>query len=40
MLGMLIWLAKWVPDIEGITPDRLMAAIGAMTFQGLEVDKV
>ena len=37
MLGMLIWLAKWVPEIEGLTPDRLMAAIGAMAFQGLEI---
>ena len=36
MLGMLIWLAKWVPEIEGLTADRLMAAIGAMAFRGLE----
>jgi hypothetical protein len=28
LLGMLIWLAKWVPTVEGVTVDRLMAAIG------------
>lgn len=39
MLGMLIWLAKWVPGVEDITADRLMAAIGAMAFQGLAVEK-
>ena len=39
LLGMLIWLAKWVPDVEGLTVDELMAAITALTFQGLEVGK-
>ncbi len=36
LLGMLIWLAKWVPDIEGMTADRLMNAIDAFCFRGLE----
>ena len=36
MLGMLIWLAKWVPDIEGMTVDRLMNAIDAFCFRGLD----
>ena len=36
LLGMLIWLAKWVPDVEGLTADELMAAITALTFRGLE----
>lgn len=36
MLGMLIWLAKWAPDVRGMTADRLMEAIGAFSFHGLE----
>lgn len=36
LLGMLIWLAKWVPTVKGVTPDRLMAAMGAVSLQGLE----
>ena len=36
MLGMLIWLGKWVPSIEGLTVDRLMHAIEVFGFQGLE----
>ncbi len=36
LLGMLIWLAKWVPDVEGLTVDRLMNAIDASVFRGLE----
>lgn len=36
LLGMLIWLAKWVPSIDGVTPDRLMAAMGAVSLRGLE----
>ena len=36
VLGMLIWLAKWVPAIEGATVDRLMNAIDASIFRGLE----
>lgn len=35
LLGMLIWLAKWVPAIEGMTVDRLMAAIGIVSLKGL-----
>ena len=36
LLGMLIWLAKWVPSIDGLTVDRLMNAIDAFAFRGLE----
>ncbi len=36
LLGMLIWLAKWVPAVEGLTVDRLMAAIGVFGFSGLD----
>lgn len=35
LLGMLIWLAKWVPAFKGVTPDRLMAAMGAVSLSGL-----
>ena len=38
LLGMLIWLAKWVPTVEGVTVDRLMAAIGVVGLQGLRND--
>lgn len=36
LLGMLIWLTKWVPTVEGVTVDRLMAAIGLIGLQGLK----
>ncbi|CAN5195431.1 TetR/AcrR family transcriptional regulator [soil metagenome] len=35
LLGMLIWLGKWVPTIEDITVDRLMAAMGVVSLTGL-----
>ncbi len=35
LLGMLIWLGKWVPSIEGMTVDRLMTAIGVANLNGL-----
>jgi AcrR family transcriptional regulator len=35
LLGMLIWLAKWAPTAEGVTVDRLMAAIGVTGLSGL-----
>ena len=35
LLGMLIWLAKWVPAIEGMTVDRLMSAIRVASLDGL-----
>lgn len=37
MLGMLIWMPKWVPAFEGMTGKRLMAAIDAFGFQGLQL---
>lgn len=36
LLGMLIWLAKWVPSIERMTVERLMNAIGVFSLKGLE----
>jgi len=36
LLGMLIWLAKWVPAVDGLTVDRLMAAISVCSLGGLE----
>ena len=36
MLGTLIWLAKWAPDVPGLTVPRLAAAIEAYAFHGLE----
>jgi TetR/AcrR family transcriptional regulator len=36
LLGMLIWLGKWVPSIKGLTLERLMSAIDAFAFQGLD----
>lgn len=37
MLGMLIWMPKWVPAFEGMTGKRLMEAIDAFSFQGLSL---
>ena len=36
LMGMLIWLGKWVPSVEGITVERLMSAIDATVFRGLD----
>ena len=36
LLGMIIWLGKWVPSVEGLTVERLMGAIGAFSLHGLE----
>ena len=36
LLGMLISLAKWVPEVDGVTVDRLMNAIDATVFRGVE----
>ena len=35
LLGMLIWMGKWVPSVSGLTLERLMAAIEIFGFQGL-----
>ena len=35
ILGMLIWLAKWVPAIPEMTVDRLMSAIDLVSLTGL-----
>ena len=36
LLGMLIWLAKWTPSIENLTPARLMQAIDDLAIAGLD----
>lgn len=36
LIGMLIWLGKWVPGVAGLTVDRLMTAIDAVAFRGLD----
>jgi hypothetical protein len=33
---MLIWMAKWAPAFDGLTVDRLMNAIDAFSFRGLD----
>ena len=35
LLGMLIWLAKWVPQIQGMTFDRLMDSICVASLNSL-----
>ena len=35
-LGMLIWLAKWVPGVEHLTSERLMEAITTCSLNGLD----
>ena len=35
LAGMLIWLAKWVPGVEGLTVSRLLDAIRVVSFTGL-----
>ena len=35
VLGMLIWLAKWVPGVKGLTVKRLMKAIQVTALDGL-----
>ena len=36
LLGMLIWLGKWVPSTEGLTLERLVNAIEVFGFEGLD----
>lgn len=38
LLGMLIWLGRWVPRVEGLTPDRLMAAMRVFSLEGLRTE--
>lgn len=37
MVGMLIWMPKWVGTVEGLTGKRLMDAIAAFAFSGLDI---
>lgn len=36
LLGMLIWLAKWVPAIDGLSPERLLQAMDDVALRGLQ----
>ncbi len=36
LLGMLIWLGKWVPSVQDLTVERLMAAMMVFGFEGLD----
>lgn len=36
LMGMLIWLAKWTLSVGDLTIQRLMQAIGIVSFHGLE----
>ena len=36
LFGMLIWMAKWVPSVKKMTVERLMGAIEASVFHGLD----
>lgn len=38
LLGMLIWLGKWVPGVEGLTTERLMAAMRVFSLEGLRTE--
>ena len=35
ILGMLIWLGKWAPSIEGLTAKRLLGSLSMLTVRGL-----
>ena len=35
LIGMLIWLAKWVPGVEDLTASRLLGAMRAFSLSGL-----
>ena len=36
LAGMLIWMAKWVPQVDGLTRTSLLQAIRVVSFTGLE----
>ncbi len=40
LLGMLIWLGKWVPAVEGLTLERLLHAIEVFGFEGLDCKRL
>lgn len=35
ILGMLIWLGKWAPSIEGLTAERLLASLSPLVVRGI-----
>lgn len=37
MLGMLIWIPKWIGTVDGMTGTRLLAAIEGFCFTGLQI---
>ncbi|WCL53855.1 TetR/AcrR family transcriptional regulator [Gimibacter soli] len=38
IIGMVIWLAKWIPAVEGLTVESLEGTIVTMMLGGLEAD--
>ena len=36
ILGMLIWLGKWAPSIEGLTAERLLVPLTSLTVRGIK----
>ena len=38
ILGMLIWLGKWAPSIEGLTAQRLFESLSSLAVGGLRAD--
>lgn len=40
ILGMLIWLGKWAPSIEGLTAQRLLMSLSSLTVGGLRAEQV
>lgn len=40
ILGMLIWLGKWAPSIEGLTAQRLLMSLSSLTVGGLRAEQI
>lgn len=38
ILGMLIWLGKWAPSVEGLTAQRLLESLSSLTVGGLRAE--
>ena len=36
LMGMLIWLPKWTPTIDDLTPETLLSAMGLFSLHGLK----
>ena len=38
ILGMLIWLGKWAPSIDGLTAERLLESLSSLTMGGMRAE--